>query len=47
MGCSCHIALINGLPTVINAKLHCYVCVIAGVMLLKVIFFYNQGEKYL
>lgn len=47
MGCSCHIALINSLPAVINAKFQWYVCVIAGVMLLKLIFFYNQGEKYL
>lgn len=31
----CHIALINGLPTAINANLHWYVCVIAGMMLLK------------
>lgn len=36
---SCHIALIDGLPTVINVKLHWYVCVITGMMLLKVIFF--------
>lgn len=30
---SCHIALIDGLPTVINVKLHWYICVITGMML--------------
>lgn len=42
---SCHIALIDGLPTVINVNLHWYVCVIVGMMLLKVIFSYLQEEK--
>lgn len=42
----CHIALINGLPTVINASLHWYVCVIAGMMLLKEIYiFLNPQEE--
>lgn len=33
MESSCHIALIDGLPAVINVKLHWYVCVIRGMML--------------
>lgn len=42
---SCHIALIDGLPSVINVKLHWYLCVITGMMLLNPQSFFISVKK--